>query len=244
MDKNTKKEILYAYLAGCMDSDGYFTIKKSTYHMRVTGDAKNPIYSESVGLRQVTPQVPYLLKDVFGGLVTITSGHSENSKPLYNFRATDKVAFALCSELLPYLLIKIDQAQTLIELRDAKQNIYEQHAYWFVKEFPDWQNMEMIDAKEVSHILGYSKNSSVVSRAIMNGTLLAKPLVRTGPKSTPRFPKELILRLKENSQNGKYGKPKELMDWRDSLYQRTRELNKIGINGTSVYHRTGVHAPK
>ena len=63
--------LIFAYIAGALDSDGYFTIRKSTYGMRVTKDCVNPVYSASVGIRQVTPQVPELMKEMFGGTICI-----------------------------------------------------------------------------------------------------------------------------------------------------------------------------
>lgn len=234
---------LYAYLAGAMDADGYFTIKRNTYGVRVLKNAKNPTYSESVGLRQVTPQVPYLLKDTFGGTVRKTKGGTENSKPLYNYMSTDVIAFNLCEILLPYLRIKPEQVKILIELRESKKAKYKQVSYWFEKEFPDWQEMELATPKEVVKMMGYAQ-PAVVSRAIADGILLALPYKPAGTKPTPRIPKLLIERLVSLSSNGKYFLPPNLIEWKEYLYQSIKELNKIGINGTSIYNKTGVHKPK
>lgn len=233
----------FAYLAGAMDADGYFTMKKSTYQIRVTKESKNPTYSESVGLRQVTPQVPYFLKETFGGTVAISKGYTDNSKPLYNYRATDKVASSLCNALLPYLRIKKRQVEILIELRESKDSRYKQESYWFEREFPDWQKLEMITHTEVSKMLGYHCSHTIVSVAIRNGTLLALPYIPSGTKATPRIPRLLVERLRDNSGTKKYLMPKQLLEWKERLFREIRELNKIGINGTSIYHQTGFHKP-
>jgi len=41
-------KLTLAYLAGVMDSDGYFTLRRSTYNIRRFKDSKNPQYSEKV----------------------------------------------------------------------------------------------------------------------------------------------------------------------------------------------------
>ena len=61
------KAATLAYLAGAMDSDGCISVKRSTYAMRVRGDAGTPVFSERVIFKQVTPEIPTLLKELFGG---------------------------------------------------------------------------------------------------------------------------------------------------------------------------------
>jgi hypothetical protein len=62
-----------AYLAGAIG------IKRSTYAMRVRGDAGAPTFSERVALRQVTPEIPTMLKAHFGGRQHIATITLENS---------------------------------------------------------------------------------------------------------------------------------------------------------------------
>ena len=49
-----------AYLAGCLDSDGFFTIRRDTRSMKAAG--RTPTHVAMVGLRQVTPQVPHVVE--------------------------------------------------------------------------------------------------------------------------------------------------------------------------------------
>ena len=112
-------EIL-AYLAGAMDSDGYLTIRRSSYHMRVRKDAHNYTYSERIGLKQVTPDIPRLLQSTFGGHVSRNRGGSPNSRPLWAFQATDVIAASACRRLLPFLRVKRRQAELNLELRESK----------------------------------------------------------------------------------------------------------------------------
>ena len=115
MNETTK-----AYLAGCLDSDGYFTIKRSTYHLRVRRDATQPVYSEKIGLKQVTEYVPRLLHESFGGYYRIEKPSTKNGKPLHSWTVTDRKAIECVTALLPYLHVKREQAELLVELRRLK----------------------------------------------------------------------------------------------------------------------------
>ena len=113
-------DLTLAYLAGALDADGYFTIKRSTYHLRVRGDARVPLFSERIGLKQVDSAVPELLRASFGGGIGIQKPSSRNGKPLYGWQVTDKKAAAAAELLLPFLRIKYRQATILLELRRLK----------------------------------------------------------------------------------------------------------------------------
>lgn len=235
--------ITLAYLAGAMDSDGYFSIKRSTYHMRVRKDASNPVYSEVMGLHQVTLDIPHLLRDYFGGTLYQAPPQTPNSKPLYRWRGSDLNAARAAAALLPYLRVKRRQAELLCELRESKKPGYGQAAYWFAQEFPNWRDMELLTTREVVALLGYQDAGSV-SQAIANGSLLALP-GNTGGNFTPRIPRLLVERLHELAGiDGRSRRlPPQLVDWRQRLWQETHELNKVGVNGTELYHQTGYHTP-
>ena len=109
-----------AYLAGAIDSDGTIGIKRSTYAMRVRGDAGAPVFSERIALRQVTPVVPEMLKAHFGGSLYITKSSTAGGTPLHSWVATDLRAVECLRALLPYLQIKRDQAINCLELRKVK----------------------------------------------------------------------------------------------------------------------------
>lgn len=109
-----------AYLAGAMDSDGSIGIRRSTYAMRVRGDARAPVYSERVCLKQVTPQVPQLLRETFGGSLMLQSPSTTNGRALHYWEGTNRVASAALLVLLPHLRIKREQALTVLMLRASK----------------------------------------------------------------------------------------------------------------------------
>lgn len=115
-----KKETLYAYLAGAIDSDGTIGIKKSTYAMRVRKDATQAVYSERVTLRQVTAAIPTLLRDTFGGSLYITKPSTKNGRPLYSWAATDLKAVACVEAVRLFLTVKRAQADNVLRLRKVK----------------------------------------------------------------------------------------------------------------------------
>jgi hypothetical protein len=114
-------EITKAYLAGCLDCDGWFTIKRSTYALRVRGDATQAVYSERIGLKQVTEDVPRLLCDSFGGYLRMEKPSAKNGKPLWAWSVSDRKAIGCVNALLPYLRVKRQQAEVLLALRGLKE---------------------------------------------------------------------------------------------------------------------------
>lgn len=114
-------ELELAYLAGAIDSDGTIGIKRSTYSMRVRGDAGAAVFSERVALRQTSPIVPTMLKERFGGSLYMTKPSAAKGKPLYSWAATDLRATECLKALLPYLRIKQEQAANCVALREVKQ---------------------------------------------------------------------------------------------------------------------------
>lgn len=235
--------LVLAYLAGAMDSDGSFSIKKSTYHIRSHKDAVNPSYSEEVMLKQVTPEIPALLKEAFNGSVHLVKPGTVNSRPLYSWEASHVMAARACSLMLPYLRVKRRQAEIILELRRSREDRYRQYASWFATEHPDWPSMELLTIEEAAHMMSY-RSPAMVSQAIRNGTLLATPYAR-GQSAQPRIPKRLVeeLRINLSSDGRARMTPPPLLAWREHLCQQIRELNKMGVNGTPIYHRTGPYEP-
>ena len=89
--------------------------------MRVTGDATQPVFSESVLFAQVKPEITMLLKATFGGSYGIQKPGTPRSKPIYKWHITDKQAIAMVKAILPYLRIKKPQAELLLKLRALKE---------------------------------------------------------------------------------------------------------------------------
>jgi hypothetical protein len=112
--------LVLAYLAGVIDSDGTIGIKRSTYAMRVRGDAGSPMYSERIHIRQVERAALDLFAATFGGSVTTARASTPNGRPLFVWGQTDRKAARALDALLPYLRIKRTQAENCLALRAVK----------------------------------------------------------------------------------------------------------------------------
>ncbi len=114
-----RKEVL-AYLAGVMDSDGYLSIRKTTWGRR-HGRMRAPGYHARIGAKQVIPGVAiHLLQRTFGGSVRTDKPTAKRGKQLIGWEVTNAAAIRAVRNLLPYLRIKRLQAQTILAFQRAK----------------------------------------------------------------------------------------------------------------------------
>jgi hypothetical protein len=104
-----------------IDSDGMIAVKRSTYAMRVRGDAKAPVFSERIAVKQVTTEAIDMLHTVFGGYRFITDPSAIRGKPLHGWQVTDLAAHRCLLAIRPYLRIKTAQADNCIALRLLKE---------------------------------------------------------------------------------------------------------------------------
>lgn len=111
----TKIEL--AYLAGAMDSDGFFTIKRNTYSVRVLKNSKNPSYSERIGIKQTCPIIVDIIFNNYGGYRSTQKPNTPNGKLLYSIDVRNKKAVKFINDVLPYLKIKKQQAELLLQMR-------------------------------------------------------------------------------------------------------------------------------
>lgn len=118
----TMDATLCAYLAGVIDSDGYITIKRSTYALRVLEKPWHPQYQEMVGLKQTQPEVVDILKAEFGGYRGTERPTAKRGKLLHVWQGTNVVAVSLLRLIRPYLKLKVRQADLAFLLRDSKES--------------------------------------------------------------------------------------------------------------------------
>ncbi len=105
-----------AYLAGVMDSDGYFKIEKRSVKRMI-----NPHYRIKIGAGQVAPSPAIeLLSKVFGGTIRIRGDGRKGHRPIAHWGLFDRSAVPALEALLPYLVIKAPQARLLLQLRELK----------------------------------------------------------------------------------------------------------------------------
>lgn len=107
------KEIKKAYLAGILDGEGYFGIRKH----RKNGNT-NPRYQEEIKVSMVERQPIEMLKEIFGGNISMQKG---THRPLFRYEANDKIAFRVCKALFEYLIIKKKNAKILLTMRKHKE---------------------------------------------------------------------------------------------------------------------------
>lgn len=110
------RECEVAYLAGVLDSDGWFTI-----HLN-TKQSANPTYSPDFGINQVEPHAIELAQRLFGGKISVIdySKHKANrfsTKPMYHWQPDKLGMVVVLKELIPYLRIKRKQAEVILSLR-------------------------------------------------------------------------------------------------------------------------------
>jgi len=113
------KDTTLAYLAGIMDADGFFTIKRNTYAMRVRKDSANPTYQERLGLKQVQPEAVKLIHKHFGGYYRIDKPNCKNGKPLHSVGLSCRKAIVFIEAILPFLQLKQKQTKILLCLRKS-----------------------------------------------------------------------------------------------------------------------------
>jgi hypothetical protein len=104
-----------AYCAGIIDGEGYIGIKRSKPGTRK--DMKSPQYNARISMRMVHEGAIRFIAETLGGWYWKEKPHSNNGRPLYAYQATDKACQGILESVLPYLLVKRESAQTVLELR-------------------------------------------------------------------------------------------------------------------------------
>lgn len=119
-----KKE-LYAYLAGIIDGEGSLMIRKSTW--RLGKDMQNPQYNARVGFKMNREELPKIFKKTFGGhyhkdkKVYQSKNGFKTNKPMYCYNAEHNLAYKIVDAVYPYLVLKKQQADLILELRKTKE---------------------------------------------------------------------------------------------------------------------------
>ncbi len=109
-----------AYIAGAMDSDGWFTIHKMNTRQTKRRGYNRPFYSVRIGLKQTQPEIVTLLHECFGGSILNHPPGSPRGKPLLAWSIGDCMAEHAIVAMMPFLRVKKKQAQILLSLRSLK----------------------------------------------------------------------------------------------------------------------------
>ena len=115
-------DVTLSYIAGVMDSDGYFSIRKTTNRRRNHGDAVSTQYFIRVGIKQVEPEAIDIVHSIFGGYRGTMKPNAKNGRTLNTWQATDRKAEVFVRAILPFLRIKPARARVLLDLRDLKSH--------------------------------------------------------------------------------------------------------------------------
>lgn len=139
----SNKELIYAYLAGFIDADGSITIVKTRCNYKTkTGIKKSTAqYRVKLSAHNCKIEPIQLLQKEFGGgkLRHKKTGKTklhDNWRPCYEWIITNIQAATAIKVLLPYLLIKDEQARICIELNDFKRTYSSGKRRWN-KEFSE-----------------------------------------------------------------------------------------------------------
>jgi hypothetical protein len=110
-----------AYLAGVLDADGSFTI--SQRHAK----RPNPNYISMIQLSwsesELSRNFIKLLVEKYGGSYFssegLYKGRYPNGKPILKYCGVGKSAEKICNDVLPFLVLKKEQAKNLLKLREV-----------------------------------------------------------------------------------------------------------------------------
>jgi len=212
-------EITKAYIAGVMDCDGSFMI---------VGRPDGKRFEPRAAVAQVTPQIPYFMKETFGGDIQYQEQQPpKRNRYLWRISCVGAVAVAKCT--LKYLLIKQPRARLILELRSFQAAKFKTYSYWYELEHPNWSREKLITTREAQKLIGY-KHFGSVKQAIKTRVLLALP-GKSGILA-PRIPQgqAIWLRSIKNSKaNGRLPTiPPPLVEKRKSAWRQMKRLNRRG----------------
>ena len=116
MQGNPREAVLISYLAGIIDGEGTIRIN------RCAGDKtlrqlkrKNPIHAGQISVGMTSKDVCDLLQSVLGGSVR-EERVPDGRKVIYRWAITSRpMVIAALNKLMPYLIVKKEQAQAVLE---------------------------------------------------------------------------------------------------------------------------------
>lgn len=110
-----EKGILLAYLAGIFDGEGYIHINKTSSEKSMKAwQRKTPNYALNVGITNTHLGILETYKKLFGGSI-----YDRTSKRIFEYRIDRKIAVVMLKALLPYLVIKKEQAKIAIAFQNS-----------------------------------------------------------------------------------------------------------------------------
>lgn len=112
------KDTDIAYIAGLIDGEGYIGIKRGTKRK----DCFNRAYHARIQVRMVDePSIKFLV-ETLGGNYYKESPTAAKGRPLFCYQCSDRAAEHVLRTVLPYLRIKKQSAETVLELRKLQSD--------------------------------------------------------------------------------------------------------------------------
>ena len=109
------KAVDIAYIAGIVDGEGYIGIKKTSAD-KCQGRVNNG-YHARIQIRMVDEPAIKFISETLGGWYYKEKPSVAKGRPLYCFQASDKSAEAVLKTILPFLRVKKESAETVLNLR-------------------------------------------------------------------------------------------------------------------------------
>ncbi len=111
--QDSDNPLFWSYIAGVMDTDGSFSLKKE---IRKSGGSKSAVYTPTILLTMVDCRAIYhLMNNFIGGNMLVVNAKSTNNGFCYRFNITSrKNAAKFLNNIITYLYIKKHIAQELL----------------------------------------------------------------------------------------------------------------------------------
>jgi len=199
-----------AYLAGVVDSDGHIAIKR-----RRTGSG-GWTYHACIQVKQAEVQAVTLAKATFGGNLRLNPPAAPTRRPMHCWQITHQGAVRAAKAMLPYLMIKREQAAIVIDYGKKMQDVrLRRRSHWFKFQPDD----AMLTPSQVAASKGIDRDS--IYQAIRNGSI---PVVRNGRQILvpARFMESYTIKI------GQHPLPLEYIAMRESMWQQCKHLNRVG----------------
>ena len=108
-------EVELAYMAGIADGEGSFTVGKREVVQQSNKTARTPSFSARFSLEMTDEKTVREFAHVFDGRVT-SRRRALSRRMSYTFHASDAKAREVAYTLLPYLRLKREQAQLIVDM--------------------------------------------------------------------------------------------------------------------------------
>lgn len=112
----------YAYLAGAIDADGFISVSKKTGYRRRADGSSPTYYSVRIGLSETRAEIPDLLQATWPAWRGEHQPKNPAHKRWHIWQTMGAKAREPLTRLLPYLILKREQARLALEFLDLVES--------------------------------------------------------------------------------------------------------------------------